>query len=94
MISILNRQRLIAISDPMELARIRSVLKQASIPFEVKTTSSRGVIGRSIDVGFASQPRNVNSAVSGSGVYGSELTHIYYVYVKRVDLSAAKSLIK
>lgn len=94
MIWILNRRRLIVLSDAMELARIRTRLEAAEIPMEVKTTTSRGPLGRSVDVGFASAPRNVNSPVSGRGVYGAELSHIYYVYVRRRDYPAAKHAIQ
>lgn len=94
MIWILNRRRLIVLSDAMELARIRTRLEAAAIPMEMKTTTSRGVIGRSVDVRMASNPRWVNSPVSGSGVYGAELAHIYYVYVRRRDYAAAKHAIQ
>ena len=94
MIWMLNRKRLIALSDALELARIRTKLEAAEIPMEVKTTTSRGPLGRSVDVGFASAPRNVNSPVSSRGVYGAELTHIYYVYVRRKDYAAAKRAIQ
>ncbi|MEA4965672.1 MAG: hypothetical protein VB055_07615 [Oscillospiraceae bacterium] len=90
MIWILNRRRLLATTDAIELARVRALLRQSSIPFEVKTTTSRGPMSRLIDVSMAAAARNINSPVSGSGVYGADLTHVYSLYVRRKDFADAR----
>lgn len=84
MITIFNQKKLFIDSDPIELARVKSLLNKSNIKYSVKTVTSRGAMGRRIDVGIYS--RNLQS-------YGAELTHVYYLYVRKKDYIKAKDVI-
>jgi len=85
-----NRKRLFADSSAEMLAKSCDTLKQAGIPYEVKTTTSHVPIKRQLEMKKNIQPRNW--AVDYK-VYGEEFTHVYYLYVHKKDYPKAKSLL-
>ena len=85
-----NRKRLFADSSAEMLAKSCDALKQAKIPYEVKTTTSHGPIRRQLEMRKNIQPRNW--AVDYK-VYGEEFTHVYCLYVHKKDYPKAKSLL-
>ena len=85
-----NRKKLFADSSAEMLAKSCDALKQAGIPYEVKTTVSHGPFKRQLEMRKNIQPRNW--AVDYK-VYGEEFTHVYYLYVHRTDYARAKSLL-
>jgi hypothetical protein len=80
MINYLNRKKLMCDSSPEELARVKASMKNAGIPFTVKTIKSRGILGMSVDskvYGTYNQP------------YADRTTFVYYLYVRKKDYNTA-----
>lgn len=86
MICFLNRKRVLLDTDPRELARVKSCLDRAGIPYEVKTTMADNVLSR-----------NVNAAASMRYVTTYSATqnqmYLYQVFVRRKDYAAAKKIL-
>lgn len=82
----LFRQKVLTCSDMQELGRVKLLLSEAGIPYEVKTIKPRGAIGRSMDVGAY---RQFNMAYRDTG----NNNFVYYVFVARRDAERAKKLI-
>ena len=72
-------------TDPMELARVKNVLSQNDIPFEVKTTVADNALSR-----------NFNAAASMKWRTGyadmAQQSYIYKLSVARRDYSRAHAL--
>lgn len=83
MINILNRKELMTDSSAEELARVKEVLKAEGIEYEVKTLSSRGVVGRAID---SSAYARANLSF---GRDRQRVDFVYRLFVRRKDYDAA-----
>ena len=82
---ILLRKRLFLDTDAAEFARIKDILAQNGIKFDVKTTCSENLIARKFNAAAATkiwQPYSMFSTQS----------YIYYIYVRRSDFKKAKAL--
>ena len=81
------RKRLFLDTDAMAFARVKDILAQNGIKFEVKTTCSENVLSRKFNSAAVAHYRQ---AFSFSDV--SNPTYIYYIYVKPSDFKKAKML--
>ncbi len=88
MITVFNRAKLLTEQDPEKLAALQSKLEEHQIPFFLKTTCSEGFFGRAANVGAAMQASN---CVSYNDV--SVRNYVYYIYVRKKDISRAKQAI-
>lgn len=79
------RKRLFLDTNAMEFARIKDVLTQNGIKYEVATTVSENAMTRQFNAAAAAHLRQGYSAFSTQ-------TYIYAIYVKRSDYSKAKAL--
>ena len=84
MITIFNQKKLLTVSDPIELARVKTLLSKEKIPYAVKTITSRGALGRGIDANIGSQYGQA---------YSANITYIYHIYVRSKNLTLAKKTI-
>lgn len=82
MICIFNRKKLLVTSDAGDVAQKRIDLKEAGIPFEVKTIRSRGTIGSSFD------HRSIAASNFAPGNFSSG-SNVYYIYVRKKDYKTA-----
>ena len=67
MICFLNRKRVLLDTDPRELARVKSCLDKARIPYEVKTTMADNVLSRNVNA--AASMRYVTTYSQGEEPY-------------------------
>lgn len=79
------RKQLFLDTDAIEFARIKDILKENGIKYEVKTTVSEGVLARRFNAAAASSTRQLYSNFSVQ-------TYVYYIYVKPSDYQRAKAL--
>ncbi|MBR0577342.1 hypothetical protein KCG48_13580 [Proteiniclasticum sp. BAD-10] len=87
MISFLNRKPLMSDTSAEELARVKDVLKASGIPFEVKTTRTRGTIGTILDVKvYQTYNKFYKNADAHNGF-------IYTVHVRRSDYAKARKAV-
>ena len=82
----LFRKRVLLDSDPQELARVKTLLKQAGIKFDVKTTVSDNVLSRNFNAVAA---KKLNYAYSATENH----SYLYQVFVSPGDYAAAKKAI-
>ena len=81
----LLRKQLLLDTDARELARVRSVLDQHRIPYEIKTTVSENTLARNFNARAAQHRFSTYSDVSRQ-------TYLYRLYVRRRDYPQAFSL--
>ena len=79
------RKRLFLDTDAMEFARIKDILAQNGIKYEVKTTCSENLIARRFNAAAANHYYQPYSKFSTQ-------TYVYYIYVKPSDFKKAKML--
>lgn len=79
------RKRLFLDTNAMEFARIKDILAQNGIKFEVNTTVSENAMTRKFNSAAAAHLRQNYSAFSTQ-------TYLYMIYVKRSDYEKAKAL--
>lgn len=79
------RKRLFLDTDAMEFARIKDVLEQNGIRYEVKTTVGENVLTRRFNSAAAAHLWQPYSKMSAQ-------TYVYYIYVKASDYKKAKAL--
>ena len=83
---ILFRRELVLDTDAREIARVKLILEQNSIPYEVKTTVSDNAMSRSFNAAAAVKWRQGYSDMSRQ-------SYIYRLYVPVKSYAAAKKLI-
>ena len=86
MIYFLNRKRILLDSDPQELARVKTLLDQAGISYEVKTTTSDNVLSRNVNAATSMRYVTTYSASQNQ-------MYLYQVFVRRKDYEAAKKAV-
>ena len=79
------RKRLFLDTDAMEFARIKDVLEQNGIRYEVKTTVGENVLTRKFNSAASAHLWQPYSKMSAQ-------TYVYYIYVKPSDYKRAKAL--
>lgn len=79
------KKRLFLDTNAMEFARIKDVLAQNGIPYEVKTTVSENAATRNFNSAAAAHLRQSYSKFSTQA-------YVYYIYVKASDYEKAKAL--
>ena len=79
------RKRLFLDTNAMEFARIKAVLSQNGIRYEVKTTVGENVLARNFNSAAAAHIREPYSKVSTQ-------TYLYTIYVRSSDYEKAKAL--
>ena len=84
---ILFRKRILLDSDPQELARVKNLLDQAGIKYDVKTTLSDNVLSRNFNATAAKHYNYAYSAMENQA-------YLYQVFVSRKDRSAAEKAIR
>ena len=82
---ILLRKRLFLDTDPMEFARVKDILAQNGIKYDVKTTVSENAATRKFNSAAAAYLRQAYSNFSTQA-------YVYYIYVKSSDYKRAKAL--
>ena len=86
MTMLLFPKKLLLDTDPMELARVKAILGQNGIPYEVKTTVADNVLSR-----------NFNAAASMNWRTGysdmAQQSYLYHLSVARKDYGRAKALV-
>ena len=80
------RKRLMMDTDARELARIKLILDQNGIRYEVKTTVSDNVLSRSFNAKAAETVRTTYSAMANQ-------TYLYQLFVKPGEYARAKKLV-
>lgn len=79
------RKRIFLDTNAMEFARIKALLQENGIKYEVKTTVSEGVLARQFNAAAAVHIRQGYSNFSTQ-------TYVYSIYVKPSDFKKAKAL--
>lgn len=79
------RKRLFLDTDAMEFARIKAVLAENGIKYDVKTTVSENAMTRTFNSAAAAHLRQPYSNFSTQ-------SYVYYIYVKPSDYKKAKAL--
>ena len=72
-------------TDPMELARLKAILDQNGIPYEVKTSVSDNALSRSFNVAAGVKWRTGYSDMA-------QQSYVYRLSVARRDYARAKKL--
>lgn len=72
-------------TDPMELARLKSILDQNAIPYEVKTTVADNALSRSFNVAAGMKWRTGYSDMA-------QQSYVYRLSVARRDYARARKL--
>ena len=72
-------------TDPMELARVKSVLSQNGIPYEVKTTVADNALSRSFNVAAGMKWRTGYADMA-------QQSYVYKLSVARRDYGRARAL--
>lgn len=80
-----RRKKLFLDTNAMEFARIKAILGENGIPYEVKTTVSEGVLARKFNSAAATRTWESYSKVSTQ-------TYVYSIYVRPKDYEKAKVL--
>lgn len=83
---IIFRKRLMLDTDPQELARIKLILDENGIKYDVSTTVSENANTRRFNAAAAVQVRGGYSAMSSQ-------SYIYRLYVRVRDYGRAKNLV-
>lgn len=79
------RKRLFLDTNAMEFARIKDILAQNGIQYDVKTTVSENAMTRTFNSAAAAHLRQSYSNFSTQ-------TYVYYIYVRPSDYERAKAL--
>jgi len=79
------RKRLFLDTDAIEFARIKDILTENGIKYEIKTTVSENAASRKFISAAAVRWRRSYSDFS-------DQTYLYYIYVKPSDFKKAKAL--
>ena len=79
------RKRLFLDTDATEFARIKDILKQNGIKFDVKTTVSENAMTRQFNSAAAAHIRQPYGNLSTQ-------SYVYYIYVRASDYAKAKAL--
>ena len=79
------RKRLFLDTDAMEFARIKALLAENGIRYEVKTTISENAMTRKFNAAAAAHTRQ------GYSVFSTQ-SYVYYIYVRKSDYERAKAL--
>ena len=80
-----QRKRLFLDTNAMEFARIKAILAENGIKYEVKTTVSENALTRKFNSAAAAHLRQAYSNFSTQ-------TYVYYIYVKKSDYEKARAL--
>jgi hypothetical protein len=84
-INVFNRKKILTSPSMEDLGRVKQILGQGGIPYEVKTERARGAICTSMDV---ASYRQFNLPYKD----GYTATFVYYVYIRRRDYERAQGL--
>ena len=89
MITPLNRVKLFVDSSSEAAANVTSKLKAAGVPYDMRTRTTRGALGRALTTG-----RGVSQYMGGmaSSSFSDRLGYVYTVYVRRKDEARAREL--
>ena len=80
------RKRLLLDTDAQELARVKQILDQNQIPYDVKTTVSENALSRTFNAKAAEHVRSSYSAMSTQ-------SYVYQLYVSPSTFKKARQLV-